>query len=374
MRLACQCDGYLPDVVGGMEVLSAALHGALRRRGHEILVLTSCKGGHPPGTRTVDGVTVRRLDFWGALQSGDIATIARAQQETNALLRDFAPDLLHLNDTLPSAFFFLRRGITQGTPRVLTLHSPLRNSNGSDLQARLLAEADAVIAVSEDLGREARRLVPPAKLAVIANALPLPERAPAPLPGPPCTFLCAGRLVADKGFDLAIAALATLRRRGVAARLVVAGSGMDKPDLAALAQNLGVAEAVEFRGWISPDDVPALIDESAAVLVPSRWREPFGLIALQAAQRGRPVIAARTGGLPEIVADGLTGLLVAPDDSSALADAMARLAADAALAASLGGRAREQARIAFDFETFVSAYEGQFESVRGAPNAARSVA
>jgi glycogen synthase len=121
------------------------------------------------------------------------------------------------------------------------------------------------------------------------------------------TFLCLGRVVEDKGMDIAIEALAMLHAEGLKANLVILGDGPQKKRLEQLVQERALQDHVRFLGWLLPGDIPAAINAATVVLAPSRWKEPFGLVALQGAQMGRPVIASRTGGLAEIVVHEETG-------------------------------------------------------------------
>jgi glycosyltransferase involved in cell wall biosynthesis len=100
--------------------------------------------------------------------------------------------------------------------------------------------------------------------------------------------------------------------------LEVAGRGPLEPALREFARELGIEDAVRFLGFVSP--VQAAIEDAAIVVVPSLG-EGFGMVALEAMERARPVIASAVGGLPEIVADGETGLVVPPADPDALAEA-----------------------------------------------------
>ena len=204
------------------------------------------------------------------------------------------------------------------------------------------------------------------KTAVILNALPMPKPRPTELPFARPVLLCLGRLVWDKGFDLAIRAFALLRDRGIVAKLVVAGDGSERSNLEALAGDLRVADGIEFIGWVAPDRVADLINTATLMLMPSRWPEPFGLVALQAAQMGRPTIAAAVGGLPEIVEHGRTGLLVAADSEHGLADAVQELLANPRWARRLGDHARQRAREKFDFAAFVDDYERVYAETRAA--------
>ncbi len=107
-----------------------------------------------------------------------------------------------------------------------------------------------------------------------------------------------------------------------------------------LSRELGLNGAVRFLGHVTP--VQQAVEDSLAVVVPSLG-EGFGMVALEAMERARPVIAAAIGGLEDLVRDGETGLLVTPGDSESLAAAMLALAADPAQAAAMGLEARRRA-------------------------------
>ncbi|MBI3119664.1 MAG: glycosyltransferase family 4 protein, partial [Candidatus Hydrogenedentes bacterium] len=163
--------------------------------------------------------------------------------------------------------------------------------------------------------------------------------------------------------DVAVAAFAQVVKEFPEARLMLAGDGLVRPALEAQAAALGIAASVDFKGWVPPEQVPALIDRSSIVLMPSRYEEPFGLVAVQAGQMARPLVASRAGGIPEIVKDGETGLLVPPEDVSALAEAILGLLCDPEQAARLGRAARKHVEAAFELERVATAYETLYRHV-----------
>ena len=170
-------------------------------------------------------------------------------------------------------------------------------------------------------------------------------------------LFCVGRLVREKGFDHAIRALKEILAVHSDVRLTIVGDGPERTNLERLASDLSLADSVRFTGWVAPADVEGLLKSAYAVLIPSRWREPFGLVALQAAEAGRRVVASRVGGLAEIVRDGETGTLVEPDDPHSLALSVRALLAEPAKAQRMGLAARRDKRSRFDYDRFVAAYE-----------------
>jgi glycosyltransferase involved in cell wall biosynthesis len=179
----------------------------------------------------------------------------------------------------------------------------------------------------------------------------------APYAGSEPRLLCVGRLIPIKGHLVLLRALAQARAQVPDVTLAIAGRGPLAPALRAYARELGVEDAVRFLGFVSP--VQAAIEDAAVVVVPSLG-EGFGMVALEAMERARPVIASAVGGLPEIVADGETGLVVPPADAEALAEATVSLAGDLARAAAMGGAGRERALEQFTPERCVERVEALY--------------
>src|SRR5262249_39404992 len=209
-----------------------------------------------------------------------------------------------------------------------------------------------------------RRLLPEItpRSSVIYNSLMAPPFEPQPISFEPPRLLCLGRLVAGKGFDLAMTAFAKIRQRFPSARLLIAGDGPEREHLQQQAIESGLIDSVEFAGSILPEKVPHFIDASTLVLIPSRM-EGFGLVALEAALMARPVVATRVGGLSEVVAHEETGLLVETNDSDGIAAAVERLLEYPELAARMGQAARRRAQKRFGWDRYVDAYDALYQKV-----------
>ena len=164
-----------------------------------------------------------------------------------------------------------------------------------------------------------------------------------PPAGPPIV-LCVGRLIPIKGHIVLFRALAQARASVPELQLRVAGGGpLDEP-LRELAHELRIDDAVTFLGHVSP--IQPEIERATMMVVPSLG-EGFGMVALEAMERQRPVIATAIGGLAEIVLDGETGVLVPPAAAEPLAEALTRLGRDQAVAADMGRRGRARALESF---------------------------
>lgn len=153
-------------------------------------------------------------------------------------------------------------------------------------------------------------------------------------PGGAAPIVYAGALNADKGVATLLEAYGLLAQPPP---LVLAGRADPSFDLE-------FPPGVEAVGPLNHPELQQLFRSSRAVVVPSVWAEPFGIVVLEAMAAGRPVIATSTGGIPEIVAQGATGVLVPPGDAFALAGAMTSLLTDSPLAERLGAAGRDRAR------------------------------
>jgi glycogen(starch) synthase len=184
--------------------------------------------------------------------------------------------------------------------------------------------------------------------------------APAELPFEPPCILCLGRLVPEKGVDVALRVLANVRLRVPGVRLVVAGDGGERSRLEREARELGLGEEVRFVGAVAPEDVPAVINRATLVLMPSR-REGLPLVAIEAALMGRPVVATAVSGLAEVVTDGETGRLAAKDDVEGLSRAVLDLLAHPEGTRRMGRSARERARDRFGLARCAASFDALYQ-------------
>ncbi len=158
------------------------------------------------------------------------------------------------------------------------------------------------------------------------------------------TLLYVGRIVPEKGLGHLLRAMRQMRP---GTRLVVNGDGPARPAMEALVNEFGLGDCVEFIGWTAPEGLSASYAAADVVVVPSVWPEPFGLVGIEAMAYGKPVVAFRSGAIPEWLADGETGYLVERGDVAGLAHRADELLADPALRLRMGCAGRE--RVAREF-------------------------
>jgi glycosyltransferase involved in cell wall biosynthesis len=173
--------------------------------------------------------------------------------------------------------------------------------------------------------------------------------------------LVLARLHEEKGHRFFFGALPEVQRRVGPMVALLAGSGPHRSLLEAEVESRALQGAVRFLGY--RDDIATLISIASVVVLPS-LAESFGQALTEAMSLGKPVVATTTGGIPEVVVDGETGLLVPPGNSAALAQAICRVIEDAALSRELGEAGRRRAK-SFSYVDMLRGYENVYRKVLG---------
>jgi len=162
-------------------------------------------------------------------------------------------------------------------------------------------------------------------------------RAGSPPPRSSRTLLFAGRIVPEKGLHVLLQAMSGLTDD---ARLLVNGDGPARASAVALSRSLGLGHRVDFLGWTGRDELLECYQRAAAVVVPSIWPEPFGLVGIEAMACGVPVVGFRSGAIPEWLDDGVTGFMVEAGDVAGLTQRIQRLLDDSSLRRRMGCASR----------------------------------
>jgi len=364
MRICLVSNLYPPDVLGGAEIVVGHLARGLQAAGHEVMAVATAPRARA-GRDTVDGVRVCRLDPANIYWAGDAPSRPRVvkplwhlvdlwnpvmYRRLRSILAAEKPDVVHTHNLggLSAAAWSATRAA--GVPLVHTLHDhsltcvrAVRMTRSGRVCERQCAPCALRSGWLERLSREVDAVAAPTRFVLErhlelgffprAHTAVVPWGAPplAMAAGPsrrdegPVRFLFVGGLESHKGIGVALEAF----RRAPAARasLDIAGAGtMADPCRAAARRD----PRIRFHGFVTGEEKERLLGSADALFFPSLCWEAAGLVTLEAFAHGVPVIASRTGGIPEFIEEGRTGFLVTPGDAVALATHIDRLAGDRA--------------------------------------------
>jgi glycosyltransferase involved in cell wall biosynthesis len=300
----------------------------------------------------------------------------RAVSDLRRVIREQKPEIIHIEGR-KSLLMGRVAARLAGRPVIAHFHDMLPVAGWLDGLQRSLAPWTTVsLAVSQAVRQWAIRnfAIPPGRIEVLYNGLDL-ERFTAPAadararirgelgldPTTPLVGLVGRIVTAIKGHDLMIRALPELLSQCPGAVLAIIGDGPDRQACQALAAELGVGAAVRFTG--QRNDIPDLL-AALDVVVMTSLSEGLPYAAIEAAAAGRPVVAFANGGIPEVVLDGETGILVASGDVAGLARALARVLNDPALMRGLGQAGRRHAQ-RFAISEHVRKLEDVYERIAG---------
>lgn len=287
----------------------------------------------------IEGATVHHVAGLEAI--GKARYLVRARH-VSALVARLRPQLLHALHLTSYGFL---AGLSGFQPSIVSvwgtdvLEAPSLTPFHRWLTRQALARAGAVTATGLRLAEATLPHTPLRKpVTVIPYGVDLDRFRPSPRDERArLTVGAVSRLSPEKGFEHLLRAVAALRDRGLALDVVLAGDGPSRPALESLARDLRLD--VRFLGEVPHDDVPAVLQRLDVFAMPSTW-EGFGVSAIEASAMELPVVASDVHGIPDVVIDGETGLLVPPRDVDAIAAAVERLARDAELRRALGAGGR----------------------------------
>jgi phosphatidylinositol alpha-1,6-mannosyltransferase len=340
-----------PPAVGGSGELLANVYRRLAPV--PVRVLTTGRESERIESKEFEIVREPLRSFsWGVVSPGGLGQHYRRIAILRELVRD-RPAVVHCGRGLPEglAAYWLR--IFGGPPYVCWAHGEeigyVRESRElRALFSLVIRRAAHLLANSANTARELSTFgVRPDRIAVVypgVDAERFQPRPASPRNGhDEVVLLTVGRLQKRKGHDQVIRALARLGGR-LGLRYIVVGDGAERQALAHLARDCGVEHLVTFTGAVTPEELPRWYASADIFVHPNRVEgadfEGFGIVFLEAAASGLPVIAGASGGAPEAVADGSTGVLVSGTDTDELARAIERLATDADLRRRMGEAGR----------------------------------
>lgn len=336
---------------GGIEAYVTRVSDGLRADGHDVCLLTSSVGSAADGTAEYVAFGTDNAAAQTLLQIANPFAVSRVRKAVGEFRPDVAlvnmfekylsPAIFHALGAVPTvAFVHYYKPICPTALKVLPsgslctvpaglvcwragcvgLPEWLRDRPRYALIRSGFRRADQVLACSHWVADQLHANGIDAE--PLALPVPPPARGFARAPASDPVFVYAGRLDRAKGSDLLLRAFARLHSRYPSARLRIVGGGQRLAALRSLAVALGIGDAVEFLGPTSFEGVEAAFADAWALVAPSVWPEPLGLVAIEAITRGLPVIASAAGGFAETVEEGVSGTLVPNGSEHALVEAL----------------------------------------------------
>jgi glycosyltransferase involved in cell wall biosynthesis len=372
VRIAFTTDYYPPHVGGGVEAVVNEVATRLASDGHEVLVVTLGRGDWP-SDEVIDGVRVRRFPSMrlDRLTGMEITVSLLAVTGMRRALEAFEPELVNAHHqyftTTPPA---LAASWRLGIPSVLTLHIAAVDSfrgwrgsatrlYGSTVGKGLVGMADAIVAVSHAVADSVTRRAGQ-EIRVIPNGVDTERFHPDPNREPGSRLVFVGRLIANKGPDVAIEAFMMVLERAPDATLTMVGDGPMADALRRQVKECGIEGSVTFLGLL--DDVSGILRESDLFVRPSEI-EGMPLTILEAMATGLPVVACDVGGVAEVVTGGVTGHVVAPGSAREVAGAILDVITDERKAAGMGAAGLRRVQEGFNWDQTTAANLELFEEL-----------
>lgn len=336
--------------IGGAEMVALHLGQRLQDLGWQVEVVALRGHGDLSDVFNAAGIPVHDL---AVPPAGGVIAMRRALR---SWLRLGAPDVLHTHNVSPLVAAALAAPRHPDFRLVHTKHGRARAPN---LRGRLLTRwaagrADAIVAVSRDAAERAvnREHFPADRVRLIYNGID--AEAVIPRTGQwSRRLVLAARLEPIKRIEVLLRAMAILRRADPQVTLTIVGDGSARPALERLAEELGLAGSTRFTGW--REDVASELRSADCFVLPSR-SEGLSMTLLEAMATGLPVVATRVGGNPEVVEEGVTGLLVPHSDPEALARALREVIEDPSRARAMGEAGRERVLARFSLRVMAESY------------------
>jgi phosphatidyl-myo-inositol dimannoside synthase len=400
LRIICPTYWYPQHASDTQATYVHDINRHLVRRGHSVTVVTPGDRSLPRSD-TFDGVEIVRFPLelppdltYGRVAQSRVSWLGRfarvavmahyLEAQHRAIMgeaREKGADVIHAHWAIPTGPAAVMAARKLGVPSVITMHGGdvyVNPEQGYDFPTRwyvrpalrwTLRHAGALTAITEDCRQHALRAGAPAEhIRLVFNGTDLRRFSPEdngnrgdPRFGPHMIFACR-QLFPRKGIRFLLEAGAQLKPQFPDLKIVLAGDGFERPELARLAAELGIASDVTFLGWVPNAELPPYYRAAAVSVIPS-LEEGFGIPAAEAMGCEVAVVASDAGGLPEVVEDGVTGLVVPRGDSAALARAIGSLLADPQRRRRMGQAGRERALRLFDWDRSAQQFEELYREV-----------
>lgn len=371
MRILQWAFPYLPTK-GGREIFIQRLSEDLYQRGHQLFIISNENALDSPLCETSDSnFPLERINLHLLKGSNQPELFSTVRDHAVAKIEEWQPEIIHLHNIYDTGAILLIEALKKLSYRpkvILTYHGLAgREILHTEKKFRFMGPYLDRVVLPSQINFDYFQMYTPftdEKLRLIYNGVPTTFDSDR-TENPDQYFLYAGRLSFDKGVGVLLSAWKLISRRHPHLRLKIAGEGRMRNILQDFANEIAIAESVDFLGWIPSNEIAELIKGSIAVVVPSTLTEPFGLIAAEAQALGVPVIASQVGGLGEIVEDDVTGFLIPPGDFGSLTQAMNYLIDNPDVRVRFGAAATIRMREHFSLDKSHKAYEDLYFEMIG---------
>ncbi len=378
LRICILSVDFLPNV-GGIAAHVYELARALRSLGNDVTIVTFRDAFFAPKEETIDGLHIVRVylprntvALYPVFALFEYFTVRR-------IVREKKIDLLHSHYVFPDGFV---SRLQHGVPGVATEHTSgflerLERGRMLWLYRWVYARMDQIIAPSDELAESVSSLgIPGQKITFVSNGVDTDKFSPEV---PPKTIreqyalapetrivLCPRRLEPKNGVKYLVEAVPAVLRECPDTRFFIVGGSY--PDQLALlrerADELGISDRIVFAGSVPNAEMASWYTAADVVVLPS-LKEATSIAGLEAMACGRPLVGTNVGGIPYLIDDGKTGLLVEPKDPSGLADALVRVLTDDAVRRGMGVSARNRAVERFSWTRIAGTVLGIYNRARG---------
>ena len=407
MKIVFLQDDFPPHSFGGAGFSTYELALGMRKMGHEVFVITTCRNEGDAGVHPYDGLTVYSLhsnysERWRAYRSLNNRLVVKG---VGRILETLRPDVVHANNIHHHLSYRCLRIARQYAQSVIfTARDTMSVGYGKLSSHRYLVDHDYRITWLDNL-RFARRRYNPFRNSIIRhylsyvrcicavsdelrraleangiqNVKTIHTGADTTMWGATLveidsfqklhgvvgkkTLLFAGRLSAEKGGNAVVKVLMQVVRRIPDVVLLVAGgSDAYTNDLKTKVANAGYKDTIVTMGWMSREEMRVAYAASQIVIVPSLYLDPFPRAVIEAMASGKPIVGTCYGGAPEVILDGVTGYVVDPRDTVVMTEKVVGLLADTEKREQFGKAGYERIKTEFNLTSMLNRYLATYES------------
>ena len=370
MKILHLVPNYHP-FVGGIERVVLELSSFQKNNGDEPVVIFPDRLNKFPDEYIVENVRVIPFHFPKLVlpifmvgmpinQNYSAKSIARIFASCRSVLADLNTDIIHIHGASEIALPIVNIARSIGIKTIFHAHQEYLTSNTKPVELKILLMSEHVISVSDAVNETIQNKVSTnTRLSVVHNGIDVESATIFLRKNDSKTIIMAGRFFAEKGFDLGIRAFEMVFMKHPELSLKILGNGPERRFLEGLVNELNLENAVELPGVASRTELMREISEAMCVVIPTPKSEAFGLLAIESMSAGTPVIATKVGGLPEIIQDNVTGLLVEPEYQE-IANTIEKIYLDKNLNIDIGLKGQERVRTHFHMARFANQIRSEY--------------